>query len=85
MINDAYDRQYKVHLTNLIRGRRRDLGVPRRWVKVGDGIGGPDPNPQIAVIRKAQAAATGRVPEFAGTVALAKTADFWGRPRPRPC
>jgi alpha-galactosidase len=69
--------QYQFNLTNLIRDVRRDLGVPNLPVVVGElGVGGPNPDPPIAAFRKAQAGATGR-PEFAGTVALAKTADFW--------
>jgi alpha-galactosidase len=72
--------QYEANLVNLIRDVRRDLGVPRLPVVIGDmGIEGNNPNPLIRPMRKAQAAAARR-PEFTGSVRLVHTAPYWDAP-----
>ena len=69
--------QYEVNLANLIRDVRRDLGVPHLPVVIGEeGVNGKKPDSRIMSLRLAQAAVA-RLPEFAGTVALVKTSDYW--------
>jgi serine/threonine protein kinase len=76
-INPIFADQYERNLVNLIKDVRRDLGLPKLPVVIGEmGMGGESPDPGVITIRAAQAAAVGR-PEFAGNVALAKTADVW--------
>jgi hypothetical protein len=68
--------EYEKNLVNLIRDLRKDLGVPRLPVVVGE-LTGPwvEVGGEGGELRKAQAAAAAR-PEFAGDVAFVETHDF---------
>jgi alpha-galactosidase len=69
--------QYEINLANLIRDVRRDLGVPNLPVVIGEeGVKGKKVDPNMLSLRLSQAAAVG-LPEFAGTVALVKTSEYW--------
>lgn len=76
--------EYETNLVNLIRDVRRDLGVPRLPVVVGE-LTGPWVEAPGAwdTLRKAQAAAAAR-PEFAGTVTFVETHDFVRKPEESP-
>jgi alpha-galactosidase len=76
-INPIFANQYERNLMNLVKDLRRDLGLPKLPVVIGEmGMYGANPEPGVAAIRAAQEKAVAR-PEFAGTVALAPTADVW--------
>jgi serine/threonine protein kinase len=79
MIDTARRTEYAFNLTNLIKDLRRDLGVPKLPVVIGEmGVGGLDTEPMRLEFRRAQAAVAGR-PEFRGTVVLAPTAKYWDK------
>jgi alpha-galactosidase len=68
---------YETNLVHLIQDVRKDLGVPRLPVVIGElGVSGASADDDIVAFRKVQAAAVRR-PEFAGNVALVETAPFW--------
>ncbi len=80
VINDDYRAEYGKNLVNFIRDVRKELGMPRLPVVVGElGMGGVEVNPRYAykhyAIREAQEAPS-RMPEFAGTVGYARTSPF---------
>lgn len=71
--NPDYPRQ----MAHLIRDLRKDLKTPNLPVVIGElGTDGPDAQGWIATFRKQQADVAA-MPEFADTVRLAKTAEFW--------
>jgi hypothetical protein len=76
--------EYEQNLVNLIKDVRRDLGVPKLPVVVGE-LTGPWVRAEGGwdALRKAQAAAAGR-PEFAGTVRFVPTHDFVRKPEDSP-
>ena len=70
--------EYEANLTNLIKDVRRELGVPKLPVVIGEFTGpwGADCKEAAALtIRKAQKAVAEK-PEFAGTVTFVVTHDF---------
>ncbi len=80
LINDSYREEYGANMVNLIRDVRKELGVPRLPVVIGElGMGGVEVNQRYAqkhyAMRKAQLAPS-RMPEFAGTVGYAGTSEF---------
>jgi dipeptidyl-peptidase-4 len=80
VINDDFRKEYAENLVNFIRDVRRELGVPRLPVVVGElGMDGVKVNPRYAhkhyALREAQEAPS-RMPEFAGTVGYARTSPF---------
>ncbi|HEX8910966.1 MAG TPA: sialate O-acetylesterase [Humisphaera sp.] len=77
MIDDAATAEYATNLGHLIRDVRKDLGVPKLPVVVGQmGVDGANANAKVKAFKDAQAAGVA-VPEFAGNVALVKTDVFW--------
>jgi alpha-galactosidase len=75
MIDPAFTAEYASNLGHLIRDLRRDLGVPKLPVVVGElGVDGPDAGAKILAFRKAQAEG---VAAFRDGVRLAKTAACW--------
>lgn len=70
--------EYEKNLANLIKDVRKDLGLPRLPVVIGElGVGGAAPNGSaILRMRQAQAAVAARL-EFQGNVILVKTSECW--------
>jgi len=80
VISDTYRAEYGKNLINFIRDVRKEFGMPRLPVVVGElGMAGVEVNPRYAhkhyAMRDAQEAPS-RMPEFAGTVAYARTSPF---------
>ena len=68
---------YTDQMAHFIRDIRRDLKTPDLPVVIGElGTDGPEADGWISVFRQQQAAIAA-LPEFAGTVRLAKTALYW--------
>ncbi len=84
--NDLIDKkkvaEYEANMVNLIKDLRRDLGVPKLPVVIGEiGVNGEEEaakNPSMAALRQAQAAAA-KKPEFEGTVLSVPTAPYWDK------
>lgn len=76
--------EYESNLVNLIKDVRRDLGMPKLPVVIGE-LTGPWVNApkEWDTLRKAQAAAAAR-PEFAGNVVFVPTHDFVRKPEDSP-
>ena len=78
--NDGIGRgnpDYPEQMAHLIRDLRKDLKTPDLPVVIGElGTDGPDALGWIATFRSQQAEIAA-MPEFAGTVRLARTAQFW--------
>ncbi len=78
--NDGVGRgnpEYAGQLAGLIRDVRKDLERPNLPVVIGElGVDGPEASGWIATFR-AQQAAVAAMPEFKGTVRLAKTGQYW--------
>ena len=80
VINDAYRAEYGENMITFIRDVRKDLGVPKLPIVVGElGMDGVTVNPRYAhkhyAIRGAQEAPS-KMPEFKGTVAYARTSPY---------
>jgi hypothetical protein len=76
--------EYETNLANLIRDVRKELGVPRLPVVVGELTGPWVQAPgDWAALRQAQAAASAR-PEFRGNVRFVPTHDFVRKPEDSP-
>ena len=78
--------EYEANLTNLIKDVRRDLGVPKLPVVIGEFTGpwGADCKEAAALtIRKAQQSVAGK-PEFGGTVKFVVTHDFVRKEKESP-
>jgi len=80
VINDDYRKEYGANLVNFVRDVRRELGVPRLPVVIGElGMAGEEVDPRYAqkhyALREAQKAPA-EMPEFAGTAAYARTSPF---------
>ena len=68
---------YTEQMAHFIRDIRKDLRTPNLPFVIGElGTDGPEAEGWISVFRKQQAAIAA-MPEFAGTVRLARTAEFW--------
>lgn len=68
---------YAEQMAHFIRDMRKDLKAPNLPFVIGElGTDGPEAGGWIATFRKQQAAIAA-MPEFAGTVRLARTAPFW--------
>ena len=77
--------EYEQNLVNLIKDVRKALKAPALPVVIGElGNGGRNAKGSMAAIRQAQAAAAAR-PEFRGTVAFVKTAEFARPNTESPC
>jgi alpha-galactosidase len=78
--NDGVGRgnpDYAEQMAHLIRDLRRDLKTPGLPVVIGElGTDGPDAQGWIATFRSQQAEVAA-MPQFAGNVRLARTAQFW--------
>lgn len=80
VINNEYRAEYGKNMINFIRDIRKDLGVQKLPVVIGElGMGGVEVNPRYAKkhydLRAAQEAPS-KMPEFKGTVAFARTAPY---------
>jgi len=78
--NDMFDEraraEYEQNLVNLIKDVRIEFKNPELPVVIGElGNGGPQANPNMLAIRRAQANAAAQ-PEFKGTVSFVKTSSF---------
>lgn len=78
VISGTYSAEYGKNMINFIRDIRKDLGVPKLPVVIGElGMGGVEVNPRYAKkhydFRAAQEAPS-KMPEFKDTVAFARTA-----------
>ena len=80
MINRDYTAAYTENMAHFIRDVRKDLGVPKMPLVIGqmgvDGVADRDPNSGKNKFKAAQAAAA-EIPEFKGNVALVKTDVYW--------
>jgi serine/threonine protein kinase len=77
MIDTGRRTEYEFNLVNLIKDVRRDLGVPKLPVVIGEmGVGGAKTESIRMELRRAQAKAAA-TPEFRGTVVVASTAIYW--------
>ncbi|MDB6031365.1 MAG: atsA 21 [Verrucomicrobiales bacterium] len=76
--------EYEANLVNLIKDVRKDLGVPKLPVVIGE-LTGPwvKAPPDWTKLREAQAAAAAH-PEFTGNVAFVSTRDFVQKPEDSP-
>jgi hypothetical protein len=80
VINDDFRKEYGQNMVHFIRDVRRELGVPRLPVVIGElGMSGVEVDPRYAhkhyAVRDAQKAPS-EMSEFAGTVAYARTSPF---------
>lgn len=80
VINNEFRAEYGANMVNFIRDVRKDLGVPRLPIVIGElGMDGVEVNPRWAhkhyALRKAQEAPS-QMPEFKRTVAFARTAPL---------
>jgi len=80
VINDEFRAEYGKNMINFIRDVRKDLGVPKLPIVIGElGMEGIEVNPRYAhkhyAVREAQEAPS-KMPEFKGTVAYARTSPF---------
>ncbi len=77
--------EYEQNLVHLIKDLRKELKRPDLPIVIGElGNGGREASGNMAAIREAQAAAAAR-PEFVGTVAFVKTAEFARPADQSPC
>jgi alpha-galactosidase len=78
MVNSDYTAEYAKHMANFIRDVRKDLGVPKMPLVIGQlGVGGvKEENGKRDAFKDAQAKPAS-LPEFRGNVALVKTDQYW--------
>ena len=80
VINTEYRAEYGKNMVNFIRDVRKDLGVAKLPIVIGElGMDGVKVNPRYAhkhyALRKAQEAPS-KMPEFKGTVQFARTSPY---------
>ncbi len=80
VINNEFRAEYGANMVHFIRDVRKDLGVPKLPIVIGElGMDGVEVNPRWAhkhyALRAAQEAPS-KMPEFAGTVAFARTSPL---------
>ena len=80
VINNEFRAEYGKNMINFIRDVRKDLGVPKLPIVIGElGMGGVKVNPRYArkhyALRSAQEAPS-KMPEFKGTVRYARTSPY---------
>lgn len=80
MINAQFTAAYTANMAAFIRDVRKDLGVAKMPVVIGEmGVGGmEDVNPKNQTFRDAQSA-VGKMAEFKGNVAVVKTGLYWDK------
>jgi hypothetical protein len=77
MINAQHTAEYTANLAHLVRDVRRDLGVPKLPVVVGQmGVGGAEASDNVKRFKAAQAAIA-QIDEFAGNLAVVPTDVYW--------
>jgi exonuclease III len=80
MIDERATAEYASNMAHWIRDLRRDLGVAKLPVVIGqlgvDGVLAPGKDPKKQAFKDAQAAAAA-LPEWQGSVALVKTDQYW--------